>query len=388
MKAAFGAETAGLWSELFETRRASLTHAAGFSRLLRALAKDCGRCALSAGETEEAALVGSGTSPSNDGDRENSSGLGLVFSQTQPPTQQQLTSKRDDQRERDVGRGNDKDAVASKTIQRGKPAQAAARSVQRSSSSSSSEASLKWGQDQGGSGVLSPPPHFFSLPVLTAAALALLTATSQELDAKSRLRAWKVGLATLAWTLTSTTANIFPRPLTPAPPAPPAPPPLSGTPLSSAKAIGAEEGAMAIGETCRCLGAVRSSMAAAAIASRGEHWSSRTILPLEEDTLAPVCRLLAVAVSRSYAAAATATAAAQDASSGSSSRASSSAAAAQTEAACVGAVAAFPSVRGEIRSLVVDVWSAVTGFRAELLAALSPMLEAVLDTPLSKCGDR
>lgn len=372
MKAVFGAETAGLWSELFEARRASHTHAAGFSRLLRALARDCGRCALSAGETEEAALVGSGAS--NVGGRESPTGWGFVFSQTQPETQQQLASKRDDQ-EGDVGRRNEKGAIAS-TAQGGKPAQAPARNVQRSNSN----ASLEWGQDKGGGDVLSPPPPFFCIPVLTAAALALLTAAPEEADPKPRVRAWKAGLAMLAWTLTSTTVNIIPQPLMQPPT-----PPLTPTPLSLATAIGAEEGAVAIGEVCRCLSAVRSSLAAAA-ASKGTNRSLEMAFPLDEDMLAPVSRLLAVAVSQSYAAATT-----ENGSRGSLSRASSSAAA-QTEGACGGVVTAYPSVRGEIRSLVVCVLSAVTSFPPEVLAAspgllsaVSPMLEAVLDMPMSWC---
>lgn len=354
-KAALGAESAGLWSEVFEARRNSHTSTAGFTRLVKHLAEACGSCALSAEAPKEAA-VGPGASG---GDTENLTGAwGLGFSQTQTQRQQA------------------KGAVAF-TAEVEKPAPAAAAAATAAA---------------GARNTLAPPPPLFSLPVLLAAALALLRAAPKETKARVRGQAWKAGLATLAWALTSTPSTA--EAATPTPPQPPRP---QLAPASSSATTAAEEGATAA-DICRCFGAVRSTLAAAAAGtaadSSGVNWSSGTTFPLDQASLAPVSLLLADAVSRSYAvSAAPAASAAQVVSPEKMVGAIISTPCAAADAHVASAsVAAIPSVRREVRSLVLCVLSAVGSFRPEvlemspgLLSALSPLLEAVMDLPASRC---
>lgn len=339
-RAMLGAESAGLWGEIFEARRNSQTHAAGFTRLVKHLAKACGSCALSAEEPEEAD-VGSRVSGANAEGNSSAAAWGLGFSQTQPQQQQQQDKK--------------------SASESGQPAQAPAPAA-------AAAAALN---------TLAPPPPFFSLPALAAAALALLRAAPNE--RKLRQRAWKAGLATLAWTLTSSIENVT---VLPQPPLLPQP-----APASSAPATAGEE--VATAEICRCLRAVRSVLATAAgaaVDSTGVNWSSGTAFPLDEASLSPVCQLLAASVGRSCAASA-APAAAQGARPGDVVGAGEE----PREACAAVAVVAVPAVRSEVLALVVCVLSAVRSFRPEvlekspgLLLALSPVLEAVLDLPASR----
>ena len=344
-KSMLGAESATLWSEIFEARSSSRTHAAGgFTRLVKHLAKACGSCALSAREAEEAAVVGRMSGISG-GNAESLTGAWgeLVFSQTQPQ--------------------QDKGAVAS-TPEGEKPAPAAAAAAAAAVAASRN--------------TLAPPPPFFSLPVLTAAARALLTAAPKETKVKERNRAWKAGLATLAWTLTSRSTDTIP------PQPQPQPQPRS-SPASSATTA-AEEGEIAVAGVCRCLSAVRSTLATAADSasdSLGVNWRSGATFPLDEASLSSVSQLLATALGRSHAVS-TAPGVSPGKVVG---------AAEEPRVACA-AVAAVPAVQSEVESLVVCVLSAVKSVRPELLAgspgllsALSPALEAVLDLPASRSVD-
>lgn len=316
-KAILGAESAGLWGEVFEARRNSRTNAEGFTRLVKHLSKACGSCALSA-EKPEQAVVGSGASGGNAAILKGAWGLGFSQTQTQSQSQQ--------------------DTGAGASTSEGRKSTPAAATATRDN--------------------LAPPPPLFSVPVLAAAALALVRAAPEETKLRERERAWKAGLATLAWALTSSSTDNVP--------------PLPGpTPVAEAGAIAAE--------ICRCLSAVRSTLATAAagtavVDSSGVNWSSGTTFPLDEASLASVSQLLAAALGRSYAVSVSAVpAAAQGASSGE-------------------AVVTIPAVRSEVGSLVLCVFTAVKSVRPEvleqspgLLSALSPMLSAVLDLPASRC---
>lgn len=201
---------------------------------------------------------------------------------------------------------------------------------------------------------LATPPPFFFLPMLTASALALLRAAPTEAKAEARGGAWRAGNATLAWALTSTSgAESSDRP-------PPPPPLATSAPVSptTAAVTSEKEGGVAAG-VCRCLGTVRSTLAAAAAA--GSVAGGTLTFPMDEDSLASVGQLLAVALGHSSAP--------------------------LSEA---GGVAALSCVQDDVRSLVACVFSTLRELRSEattpgLLFALTPMLEAVLDLPASRC---
>ncbi|CAM9601540.1 unnamed protein product [Ectocarpus sp. 4 AP-2014] len=377
----FGAEAARLWLGLFEARRNSPAQPKGFSKLVKALAKDCGDCAF----VVSGGPLGGGKGGAGEGGSSAASPpavWGLDFSQTQPLSQQQ--QPRTGQRE--------PGDFASSTQGDKTTGAAATRYDKRSNTDN-----LEGKKQNGGGDALASPPPFVALPVLAAAALALLTAAPAEADTKARGRAWKAGCATLAWTLTAAAAvpgaTAWPSPASP-----------STTRRSSAAGVAAgEEGATVPAEVCQCLCAVRSCLTVAAAAAAADSAggglnrssSSGTAgFPLDRDSLAPVCRLLAIAVRTSYSTAAAAVTAATttaadagpEPSSGSLVRAArSSSTASGTEV--VVAAAADPAVRLEIRGLVACALSASRKVAASpgLLTALSPLLEAVLDVPSSSC---
>lgn len=193
---------------------------------------------------------------------------------------------------------------------------------------------------------------------------------------KERNRAWKAGLATLAWTLTSRSTDTIP----------PQPQPQPRSSPASSATTAAEEGEIAVAGVCRCLSAVRSTLATAADSasdSLGVNWRSGATFPLDEASLSSVSQLLATALGRSHAVS-TAPGVSPGKVVG---------AAEEPRVACA-AVAAVPAVQSEVESLVVCVLSAVKSVRPELLAgspgllsALSPALEAVLDLPASRSVD-
>ncbi|CAM9091157.1 unnamed protein product [Scytosiphon promiscuus] len=360
MQSVFGADAARLWRKFFEARRSCHIEPEGVSRLLKAIAKDCARCALTS--TSTGVVVpwsGRGKDGGPPGGR--------------PPfeleDQSNVVWGLDQRHSRDEGVGSARgsSAVAS-TTQGQNPAESVLLARKRGEQT-------RCGDDQ-----IAAPPPFCSLPLLTAVALTLVTAAPREPDAK--LRAWKAGLATLAWTLTAATP-IASRPLAPTR----STLNLSATAAVTASAVAEEESAIAAGVR-GCLAAVRSALAMAKVGST----TANPVFSLDKGSLAPVCRLLAVALSRSHAVGTTvsqaAAAAARSAScSEKSDQATPSAtAAADTTATRAEAiVAAIPSVLGEARALILFVLSAVRKMTPSplLLEALSPMVEGVLDLPAS-----
>ena len=339
--AAFGADAADLWRKLFDARQG---HPPGFSSLLRKIAKYFAALALSRSDDAVVGLssledgVGLGSQVPSELDG-NSKGWTLAFSQTQT----QRNSGRDRRRGVTVDDG------------------------QKNAADNLKQGGL---QEQH----LAPPPPFSCLPVLTAAARGLLRAAPQEPDNKFRGLAWGTGLVTLAWILTSSI------------PARPTPNPASAATPSSARKKGGGHSPetpprtaaslMADGvftDIRECVVVVRRRVASGS----GERRPPRPIFPLDEDSLSSLSCLLALGISRSG------DGAQRGASVGRSSRTS------PAQASCV---AANPVVSEEVRALALSVVSAVKGFSPDelvspdILPALSPMLEAVLEIPRSRCA--
>lgn len=343
---AFGTEAAGIWRALFARRQ---EFPKGFSGLLKKLAKDCALLALSA-RTEDAnvvagsALKGKGGEVASQApcevDRRKSAGWGVDFSQTQRDQCDRGTGEKEVTCREQNGVAGTKDF---------------AHDVEQSAL-----------EGQG----LAPAPPFASLPVLTAAAHALLRAGIKEVNKTARMRAWVAGVATLAWVLTS------PKPT--APPIPCPAPPTATARATGTEGRGRSAAVCAMGtvaarggvfaELCECLSAVRGAVASGVRGHRGAE------ILLGQDLLVPVFRLLAVGISHSCAA--------PSVSSGKPPCASS----------CprVASVASTPAVREEVRGLALCVLSVLRGFPPDvvaspgLLSASTPMLEAVLDMPKSR----
>lgn len=340
--ATFGAEAADLWQKLFDARQG---HRPGFSSLLRRIAKDCAALALSAPREalvgpalrEDGARFGSQVPSALDG---KSTGWTLEFSQTQQRGR------------RGVDSGNDRRPGASVNER------------QMDAAHNVKQGGLKEQH-------LALPPPFACLPVLTTAALALLRSAPKEPDNKSRGPAWRAGLVTLAWILTSS----FPAGPTPLP-ASAASPPSAGkkgggysteTPRTAAAVIA--DGV--ITEVRECL------IAAGEAVTSGprDRRPPRAKFPLDEASMAAMSRLLAVGVGRSG----------HDAQ-----RVGSANRARRTSSAQASCVAAIPFVSDETRGLALIVVSTVKNFSPDdlvspgLLPALSPMLEAALEIPMSR----
>ncbi|CAM9096876.1 unnamed protein product, partial [Laminaria digitata] len=343
--ATFGAEAADLWQKLFDARQG---HRPGFSSLLRKIAKDCAALALSAPREalvgpalrEDGARFGSQVPSALDG---KSTGWTLEFSQTQQRGRRGVDSGND---RRPGASGNERQLDAAHNVKQG---------------------GLKEQH-------LALPPPFACLPVLTTAALALLRSAPKEPDNKSRGSVWRAGLVTLAWILTSS----FPAGPTPLP-ASAASPPSAGkkgggysteTPRTAAAVIA--DGV--ITEVRECL------IAAGEAVTSGprDRRPPRAEFPLDEASMAAMSRLLAVGVGRSGHDA-------QRVASANRARRASSA-----QASCV---AAIPFVSDETRGLASIVVSTVKNFSPDdlvspgLLPALSPMLEAALEIPMSRPAD-
>lgn len=322
--ATFGAEATDLWHKLFDARRG---HRPGFSSLLRKIAKECAALVLSgpreavAGSTSREDGAGFGSRvPSALSSK--STGWTLEFSQTQR------------------GRRGDDSGNAARNVN----------------------------QDGSKGKHLAPPPPHASLPVLTAAALALLRSAPKEPDNKSRGPAWRSGLATLAWVLTASPPT-RPTPL----PASAASPPSAGMKDGGHSTETPRTGAamMADGVTAEVRECLIVARRAVASGSR-ERRPPRPIFPLDEASMAAMSRLLAVGI---------------DLSGGGSQRLASASRARLASPAQVSCVAANPAVSEEIRELALSVVSAVQGFSPDelvspgLLPALCPMLEAALEIP-------
>lgn len=194
--------------------------------------------------------------------------------------------------------------------------------------------------DSNGTEMLSRPPPFEFLPIVTAAAQALLeyavAYSTRETDT-TRKRALGTALAMLAWALTSITSITE-----------------AGQPLSSTS------------DVLSCLRALRG------IDASGQNIARRELaFPLDEVSLAPVSRLVAVGLRQSFATYG-------DVSSGFG---------LPSAEMCV---AASPDVRQEIMEVAMCVLAGVKGFRKDFLSSLSalrtltPMLEAVLEMPISR----
>lgn len=200
---------------------------------------------------------------------------------------------------------------------------------------------------------LAAPPPSALLPLLTVATVALLQTCMHHAEFTTRPHVWRGGLASLAWLLTST------------------------TPKQLATYPAGEQGSVdrAVDDVCAlggCVNAVHSAVAAAARGRPGRDF------PTDEESLAPLSRFLGVGISRSCAAG--------RASHGKGRR---SCATAEVERSSLWS---NPSLGDDIRALTVCVLSAVRGFPSRVLTspgvlrAVSPMLEAVLDMPRSRCA--
>lgn len=317
----YGAEAAALWRDLFAIRQG---HPLGFPSLLKKLAKDCAVLALSmrtdSTPGSSLARISQNAASSQVPSVVDHVGgcWGVVFSQTQP-------SQRD-------------------------PRASNARALAEMEQPEMDGCSC--GQE------LAAPPPSALLPLLTAATLALLRASLNQADETTRPHVWRGGLASLAWLLTSTT------------PEQPATHP-AGAQGSAGPAVEHARGAVAA-DLGGCLDAVRCAVASAARGRPGRDF------PMDEESLAPLSRLLSVGISRSCAAG--------RASHGKGHR---SCATAEVERS---SLSSSPSLRDKIRSLAACVLSAVRGFPSRVLTspgvlrAVSPMLEAVLDMPRSRCA--
>lgn len=322
LDAAFGTEAAELWRKLFAARRA---HRAGLPVLLKKLAKDSATMAVFASKRNVgAAPAGPGFEqkgddgvalarhPSVDGP---SWGWGLMLSQAQ---------------ESEAGGDN---------------------GIYRQ------EGDVTDGLRQRPTSVLehlapAPPPR--CLPVVAAATLTLLRAAVEESNNTTQKSSWEAGLATLAWMLTSTlSAQSTPGP---------GPKANAGNiGKQAAGSVGSAQGSKAsemgiVDKILECVVQVRRTLEAGA---------KSTAFPLDEVSLTPLSRLLAVGISRSCS---------------------------DEHSASAGGriVASIPVVGDEVRRSVLCALGAGKGPQRRLLAlpglvsALSPMLAAVLDMPRSR----
>lgn len=322
--ATFGTEAADIWHKLFDARKG---HRLGFSNLLRKISKDCAVLALSSPREASAGSAWGENGPGF-GSRvpvaldSKFTGCTLEFSQTQ-------RGRRGD------GSGN------------------AARNVNQDG--------LKGKR-------LAPPPPRASLPVLTAAALALLRSAPKEPDNKSRGPAWRAGLATLAWVLT---ASLPPRP-TPLPASAASPPSArkkgGGHSTETPRTVAVMISDGVITAVRECLTVARRAVASGPREVR----SPRAKFLLDEASMTAMSRLLAVGIGLSG---------------GDSQRIASGSRARLTSPAQASCVAAHPAVSEEIWGVALSVVSAVKDFSPDelvspgLLPALCPMLEAALEIP-------
>ena len=326
--ATFGAEAADLWHRLFDARQG---HRPGFSNLLRKFAKQCAVLALSGSREASAGSAWREDGPGF-GSRvpvaldSKSTGWTLEFSQTQ-------RGRREDDG-KNAARNVNQDGLKGKH--------------------------------------LAPPPPRASLPVLTAAALALLRSAPKEPDNKSRGPVWRAGLATLAWMLTAS------LPTRPTPfPAPAASPPSArkkggGHSTETPRTVAAMISEEVITEVRECLIVARRAVAS----GPRERRSPRANFPLDEASMAAMSRLLAVGIGLSG---------------GDFQRIASLSRARLISPAQTSCVAAHPVVSEEIWAVALSLVSTVKDFSPDelvspgLLPALCPMLEAALEIPKSRC---
>lgn len=356
VSAVFGPAAASLWQQLFAARRG---YSPGFGRELRRLAKDCATLAFSA------SAVDLSVSRQNKGvkgiavdelvecaeiDR-HMGGWGLAFSQSQPTqTDEQNGNRRE--RNENLGEEGPEQSNASQQTVLEPPAE-----PRGSTQDSLVELGLELGQ--------APPAA--SLPLLTTVTLALLRASLKE-TGLTRMRAWGGGLASLAWILASPLClrNGSPMPAS-----------LPTTPKRSAR--GGKHAAVTpapnelVAKLGDCLEAVRWAVASDVAGRRsGGGW-----FPLDKDALAPLCRFLAAGISRWGTVRL------------SLSRRESNARRRSGEPAVC--LFSSPDLREKGRTLSMSVLSGMKALpkeaaaSPELLRALSPLLVAILDMPISKC---
>lgn len=314
VETAFGARVGKLWRCLFASRR---RHSPGLSSLVKKLARDCAVLVFSSeadrprqtevGSTSESKTMGATTELNSDLEGK-AEAWGFEISQSQSTSQ-----KRGGEMRTVDGRAN------------GALAQAKA-----------------WGKDSSGDSngteLLSRPPPLEFLPIVTAAAQALLqyavTLSAME-PSTTRKHALGTALVMLAWALTSTSG--------------------AELPLSSTS------------EVLACLRTLRGTDASGKKISRRE-----LVFPLNGFSLVPVSRLMAVGIRQSFATQGEV----------------SSGLGLPSAEVCV---AASPAVRKEILEVAMCVLAGVKGFRKDVLSSpgvlrtLTPMLEAVLEMPISRC---
>lgn len=293
VEAAFGARVGKLWRCLFTSRR---RHLPGLSSLMKRIARDCAVLVFSCGsDRPRQTAVGSNSERKTMGGTTELEGKaeawGVDISQSQSMRGGEIM-------------GNSHDALEQ------------AKSSGKDSS----------GNSNGNTELLSRPPPLEFLPIVTAAAQALLeyaVAFSTIEPDSTRKHALGTALVMLAWALTSITGP--------------------EQPLSSTS------------EILACLRALRG------VDTSGKNIARRELaFPLNEVTLVPVARLVAVGLRQSFA---------------------------THGEVCV---AASPAVRKEIMEVAMCVLAGVKGFRKDLLSSvgvlktLTPMLEAVLEMPISR----
>ena len=316
VEAVFGSRAAKLWRDLFAERR---RYSPGFSGLVKKLAKDCAVLAFCSGpDTPAQSLVASSvtTGPASDL-QGKSEAWGFVLSQSQPALRERGVKVRS------LGKADSPSRVSTGT--------------------------------SNGEELLSRPPPLECLPIVIAATQALLD-VAVKVDGKetdsTRLRAWGAALATLAWVLTSPIGAV-------------------GRSEESSPPASAEN---AKSEVLICLQGLRRTDALGKKIRRRE-----MVVPVNEVSLAPVCRLVAVGLRRSYPSQSTTL------SSGCRPTIDINS---NSTMLCI---AERSTVRHEILELALCVLAAMKGFRRELLTSpgtlrtLSPMLEAVLEIPCSRC---
>lgn len=347
----FGPEAASLWRKLFAARQG---HPAGFAKgLLRRLSKDCASLAFS---TPQAASAPSSSPATGASEREGrigqlgcqaqsdplfSGGWGLTFSQTQ------LTQK---------------DAEGETATDR----EGRRRSPQTPGPAQKGSIPEELGSKLG------PTPPSSVMPLLAAVTLSLLRASAHEIGV-TRTRAWGAGLASLAWLLAS------PVLAQPAPCVAPRERSADGSTEHSASSGGrggnaagtpaAVMGAVSAVELGDCLDAVHRSVSSWCPSGRqsGEGVGidgGGGGLPLDKESLTPVCRFLTSGIRRWSTGGA-----------GDAGRVS-------CETACL---FSHSTLRPKIRAVIVSLLSAVKGLAKEALAssdvlgALSPLLIAILN---------
>lgn len=345
----FGHEAASLWRKLLVARQA---HLPGFAKVLKRLSKACATLALSVPSgslpaTSRQPKSGEVGSP-NELEGLVEGGWGLVFSQTQP------TQK------------HGKDGIRADTDKKNTDKKNTDAEPQKTSGTPTSVRNEVWPDEDGSFG---PAPPVASLPLLTAATLALLRASPIE-NGTFRMCSWGAGLATLAWLLASP-LHTQPLALSPATVRVAVDDPFTDSPTDSAvhrsSALVADTRAAELGA---CLEVVQQTVPSEV--GRGKRLGSGIgaegaagRLPLDKDSLAPLSRLLALGITRGTSAAKLA----------------------PPYTACM---FSHVALRKKVQALATGLLIGVKGLSKEALAssdilcALSPLFVAILDMPRSR----